>query len=395
MTRRRPVALLTAAILTVLGGSVAAIAASSTPTPTVGMPAGGIFGAASVWDQPVSAAPVAPTSAAMVKDLVAHISDRYGGVAAFNAHSFPNAFYTATTGTPTVDVGFNDCQNKGAEPAGLAAQFAGVPIPADAVPAAGTDSELSVWSPSTDQLWELWEARHTAQGWSACWGGRIDHASTSMGAFPAGYGASASGLAESGGTVELSEIRAGVIDHALTLDIPDTATDYVSPANRTDGGDTDPTAIPEGTRLRLDPTIDVDAIPGLTPIGRIIAHTAQTYGFIVTDSSGAVAVTGESGVEQQAQTGVDPWAALELGVPDYQILQDFPWSDLQALPAGWTATAPTPVTTASSSSPITSTPPPAAPTVTVTAVAPTVTVPGPTVTVTDAHTCTLPCTITR
>ena len=37
------------------------------------------------------------------------------------------------------------------------------PIPASAVQATGSDGELSIYSPSTDQLWEFWHAYHAAE----------------------------------------------------------------------------------------------------------------------------------------------------------------------------------------------------------------------------------------
>lgn len=353
MRRKRPGRLavasgaaLSAALVLTLGSAEASAAVPATALPAAaaiapGMPVAGVFGPASVYRQQVVSAPVAANSAAMVRDLVGVVSDRYGGVAAFNAHSYTNSFATAAAGTPRIDVAFDDCQHKGYLPAGLTGaggQLTGVPIPAGAVPANGTDNELSVWSPGTDQLWELWEAKHTAAGWSACWGGRIDHVSAAVGFFAGGFGASASGLAISGGTLGVAEVRAGVVDHALNLAIPDTYgwQTWSWPAQRSDGGNgSNPNAIPEGTRLRLDPRLDVDALPGLTPIARLVAHTAQTYGFVVSDSAGAVAVTGESGAAEQQATGVDPWLALDHGVPDYAMLAHFPWSSLQAMPKDW------------------------------------------------------------
>ena len=44
----------------------------------------------------------------------------------------------------------------------------------------------------------------------------------------------------------------------------------VPPANRNDGSSTSDDAIPEGTRFRLDPTIDVTSL-GLPPVGVTIA----------------------------------------------------------------------------------------------------------------------------
>ena len=44
-----------------------------------------------------------------------------------------------------------------------------------------------------------------------------------------------------------------------------------------------------GTRFRLDPSVNVDKLQ-LHPVAKMVARAAQTYGFIVTDQSGAVAV---------------------------------------------------------------------------------------------------------
>jgi len=248
---------------------------------------------------------------------------------------YNNSYFVAPAGTPPVDVGFNDCQGKGYLPDGLTApggQFTGVPIPAGAVGANGNDKAMSIYSPSTDQLWEFWVAQQDGSGrWTACWGGRIDHVSQSVGFFDNGFGASASGLAHTGGMVRLADVRAGSIDHALALAIPDTAQGFSWPAQRGDGDSSDPAAIAEGTRLRLDPSVDVDSL-GLHPVAAMIAKAAQRYGFIVTDSSGAVAVTTESGVGEQAATGVDPWEQLLGGTPEYSVLESFPWDHLQAMP---------------------------------------------------------------
>lgn len=44
--------------------------------------------------------------------------------------------------------------------------------------------------------------------------------------------------------------------------------------------------MPEGTRFRLPPTLNVDAIPGLSPYGRAVAHAVQRYGMVLTDKDG-------------------------------------------------------------------------------------------------------------
>ncbi|MGY1636655.1 hypothetical protein ACI78V_08365 [Geodermatophilus sp. SYSU D00742] len=273
----------------------------------------------------------------MVGYLADTVEDVYGGIAAFNVRRYNNNVYVAPPGTATVDVAFDDCQDKGYLPSGLTGpggQFTAVPIPTGAVPAAGTDSTMSIYSPGSDQLWEFWRIGQSPDGrWSACWGGRIDSVSRSPGYFPEGYGASASGLSTTGGTVSLADVRSGEIDHALALVVTNPAIHerFSWPAQRSDGWDPHPHAVPEGTRLRLDPSLDVDELR-LTPVAEMIARAAQRYGFIVTDKGGAVAVTAEGGAAEQAATGVDPWETVLDGVPDYAVMEDFPWDRLQALP---------------------------------------------------------------
>ena len=289
--------------------------------------------------QKVSAAPLAPNSAKTIANLTKQVNDHWGGVAATNAYAYNGAFYTASAGTPRVRVGFHDCQKKGYLPSGLydgAKHFVDVPIPRGATPAAGTDGHLAVYDSAADKLWEFWQMRRTRSGaWEACWGGRIDKVSTGIGQFPFPYGVSASGLPVATGMVTIAEARAGRINHAMLLHVIEAARwDRFSwPANRSDGDSNNPHALMEGQRVRLDPRLNLDAYD-LTPFGRMVAEAAQTYGFIVTDRAGAVAVVTESGAAEKAVTGEDPWRVL-LGGEAYLALKNFPWDRMQALPKDW------------------------------------------------------------
>jgi hypothetical protein len=303
----------------------------SEPEPV--LPSAYPFGADSVWRQDVSTAPVAADSDVMIDGLAAQVADHYGGVAAFNVNSYTASYYEVGPDTPRVDVAWDNCQDKDYTPKGLlgkGGQLSQIPVPADAVPAEGRDAQLTIYSPSTDQLWELWRAKQVGGEWGACWGGRIDGVSQSPGYFSGGFGASASGLAISGGMVWVDDARAGRIDHALSLAVLDVRHwKTVSwPAQRSDGGDKSEAAIPAGTRLRLDPRLDLNGL-ALTPMGRLIAQAAQKYGFIVTDKSGAVAVTAESGGVRASE---DPWPKLLGGKKSYEVMAGFPWDRLQALP---------------------------------------------------------------
>jgi len=287
----------------------------------------------------VSKAPLHPNSRAMVQNLDHQVTSRYGGVAAFNAYKYNVSLATASSSQKRVDVRFTDCQRKGYTPKSLygpQGHFEDVPIPADAIPAGGSDGQLTVYSPSEDRLWEFWKAQKTSSGWSACWGGRVDKASQSQGYFPDGMGASASGLAVSQGAVRVQEAQARRIDHALTLAIPTIGhwKDWSYPAQRSDGSDKSSSAIPMGTRFRLDPSLDVESLH-LHPVAEAIAVAVQKYGFIVSDRSGAVAVSAESGDAVQAKTGKNPWKATLGGTPSYSVMEGFPWDRLQALPEDW------------------------------------------------------------
>ncbi|WP_432511354.1 DUF4124 domain-containing protein [Kineococcus sp. SYSU DK001] len=295
----------------------------------------GLYGARSVWKTDVSQAPLAANSGALVANLAGQV-DRYYGAAAFNVNKFGTSIYTVDAGQRRIDVKWDNCQRKTYTPRGLlgaGGQFTQVPIPDDAVPAAGTDGQLTIYSPSSDQLWEFWKAKRVDGQWQACWGGRIDRVSTSHGHFSEHWGASASGLAVAGGSILVSDAQAGVIDHALSLQLVNAGiySNWSWPAQRSDGQDRSADAIPEGTRFRLDPSVDVDALK-ITPLAKMVAKAAQKYGFIITDKGGAVAITAESPSAVQAATGVNPWTSVMAGKKSYEIFKGFPWDKMQALP---------------------------------------------------------------
>ncbi len=316
--------------------STSTVVHKSTGTNTSGRAVG--FAPDSFWFSDVSKAPLAANSAAQAADLAKQVRDYYGGVAAFNAHQYNVALETVGADVPTVDVTWVDCQNKGSLPAEIytgSAFFKKVPIPAEAAPAVGTDGQLSIYQPSTDKLWEFWQAKKVGNTWQACWGGRIDKVSTNLGQFREGYGVSATNIALAGGMITLADVRRGKINHAMSVAIMDPApyTQISWPAQRSDGHPASKGLIREGQRLRLDPTLDLSKYD-LTPMGRMVAEAAQTYGFIVTDKSGAVAVPTESGLREKATTGKNPWDTL-LTVPDYKVLENFPWDKTQFMPVDY------------------------------------------------------------
>lgn len=290
----------------------------------------------SFYYEDISRAPLAPNSAQAAQNLAAQVRNHWGGVAALNTSDYNASVAYATAGTPRVRVAFHDCQKKRYTPAGLfdgPGHFLDVPIPKTAVPASGRDGQLTVYDRSTDTVWEFWQMRRDVRGqWSACWGGRIDAVSKNPGIFPMPFGVSASGLLMAPGVISLDDFTRGRIDHAMYLAIiaPAPWHEVSWPANRSDGYSRDPHALVEGQRLRLDPSLDIGSL-GLTPVGDMVARAAQTYGFIVSDTAGAVSVVTESGAAVQATTRRNPWSDLLAG-PSYEALRNFPWDKVQVLP---------------------------------------------------------------
>jgi hypothetical protein len=278
------------------------------------------FARSSVWSKPVPAnARIAADSPALVRNLIGQVTT-YGTW--INTYAYSSPIYTVTARQRRVRVTLDTTMPS------LKAGFASVPLPASASPAAGTDGHLIVWQPSTDRYWEFWQLRRASDGWHARWGGVLSHASRNPGYFPAPLGATGTGLPLITGLIRVAELRAGRIDHALALAIPKAkAHDFVWPAQRSDGASPLPDAIPEGTRLRIDPNLDLSTI-GLPPVGLAIARAAQRYGIIVRDQAGAVTFFGE---DPSRFTGPNPYMSLYAGKYPNNILASFPWGRLQVV----------------------------------------------------------------
>ncbi len=210
-----------------------------------------------------------------------------------------------------------------------------VPIPFGAKPAAGTDAQMVVWQPATDTMWEFWRMIKQAGEWHAAAAGVMDHVSTNPGRFSSAawpgaqpwWGATATGLPLVGGLISIDELRQGTIDHALAIAIPDPRAGAWSwPATHGDGDNPDPDSLPEGARLRLDPSLRISSL-NLPPVTRALAEAAQRYGIVIRDRSGVVAFYGRD----PGPGGADPYPTLFGSRYPYELLADFPWRRLQVL----------------------------------------------------------------
>ncbi len=315
---------------------VAAVAPAPAPAATISRSR--IFESNSFWYAPIPVwATLDPNSANYVAEFLRQLNTYYQTVG-INTTSYSSPVYTASSSTPTTRVQVWDCQNKGYIDPALQAQWTAVPIPAYATPSVGTDGEMTIYQPSSNTMWEFWQTRKVNGQWQACWGGQMLNTPLSNGIWPHPYGTTATGLPFMGGQVTAEELKSGVINHAIGIALVDQAsyTTFSWPAQRSDGWNPTnaPNRIPEGTRFRLDPSINVDAL-NMTPVGKMIAKAAQKYGFVDWDTAGSISIRFENALSYTQLGQPDPYVALFNGVPSYKILANFPWDKLQFLPMNY------------------------------------------------------------
>jgi hypothetical protein len=269
-------------------------------------------------------------------ELIAEEAQTIGGGPWMNTIKYSVPIYTVPREQPTVTVRLT---TRHPVPA-LSAAWRAVPLPSNAQPAVGTDGDLVVWQPSTDRLWEFWRLVHDETGgWSASWGGAIQHVSSNPGvygpeAWPGAvtvWGVSASSLSLVGGLISLENLEKGHINHALSMSIPDVrAGVYASPAQRSDGRSTDPLSLPEGAHLRLDPNLNLAALhlPRLT---LMIAEAAQRYGIFIRDHAKVVSFQGQTPYPNTPNPYTGPNGYFEGRKTPRRLLAAFPWNHLELL----------------------------------------------------------------
>jgi hypothetical protein len=295
------------------------------------------FSPTSFWNQPLTPdAPLAPDSPALVEQLSAQVAglQASGQGPWINTRNWSVPVYTVSATQPKVRVRL---LTTSPEPA-LQAAWSAVPLPANAQPALGKDAHLVVWQPASDRLWEFWHLHRGPHGWSAAWGGAMRHVSQSTGVYGPGawpgarpwWGASASSLSIAGGLITLEDLEQGKIEHALAIAIGQVrAGVYASPARRGDGQSSDPLSLPEGARLRLPETLDLEALH-LPKLTLELAQAAQRYGFVVRDRSFGITLFAQDPVPSGTEPFAGPDGFFEGRFPN-QLLASFPWNQLQVL----------------------------------------------------------------
>lgn len=195
-----------------------------------------------------------------------------------------------------------------------------IPIPLGAKPAKGKDRHMVFWNPQTGDEWGLWHVRREKGRWKADNG---YHYNTRWDAVPPnGFISRGAGVPYLAGLITPSEMRRGVIEHALALGINYPSPNHVYPATKSDGRSRKLHALPMGSRLQLDPSLgdsDFDRW-GLDRNARVIARALQRYGMILVDGSGHPKLYGE-------YDGTANWAGLLAA----DTISDIPYSAFRVL----------------------------------------------------------------
>lgn len=295
-----------------------------------------MFAPGAVWNTPIAAdAPLDPESEVIAAAVAKSARER----ATINTTSWSVPVYSVGDTQPLVKV---TQENEGKLNAAMNAAMQGVPLPPDAKAAQGTDKHLVVVQASADRMWEFWGLQFYNGAWFTAWGGAMDQMSQSQGfydptAWPGAtkyWGASATSLPLLGGLMTLAELGywggKPRLPHALSIALPIVRKGaYAWPAQRDDGRVTTPGSIPEGARLRLDPTLNLAGL-GLPPFTLLIAEAAQRYGMYVRDFASNVALY----AQDPTPLGVNPYTAaggIFGGLTPQKILAAFPWEHLQVM----------------------------------------------------------------
>jgi hypothetical protein len=291
------------------------VSASTTPLPATGFPS--VFGASSIWSAPVGSAQTAPNSAGQIAYLLAHLKSpnmtlRAWGVSVAETH----------VGDPTFDVPclvYTSC---------TLGTFGRLPIPVTAAADPSADGQLAVYDPSGGREWDMWQASNRGGVWSSAAGAGVSTGGN--GIVPAGTAAGdAANFPLLGGLIRPEEILQGHIDHPLVFTMPGVSSvGHVCPATHNDGWSSDPNALEEGTRLQLDPSVNVDAL-SIPAWEKPVVRAMQAYGMYLRDGGGSFAIYAENPVSR----GYDAWSKVGISGGDQVGLSGIPWSKLRVVTA--------------------------------------------------------------
>ena len=231
-----------------------------------------VFPPDNAWNQKVAGAPLKANSAQIIAYIQAHGTDNLHPDFGEN-QTYGLPYVVVPQGQALVPITYDEYGDE-SDPGPF-------PIPLNAAVEAGSDAHILVVRQGTCDLYELYHAHRTANGWAAGSGAHWNLNSNAL--RPLGWtSADAAGLPITPGLVRHDEVAAGHIDHAIRVTFDVTCSGYILPATHLASSTSCATnAPPMGMRLRLRADCRLTA---LAPQVRAIAQAMKDYGLIVADN---------------------------------------------------------------------------------------------------------------
>jgi hypothetical protein len=168
----------------------------------------------------------------------------------------------------------------------------GIRIPSEARVPNTSDAQMTIYDVAEGSVYKLQKAVYDSatDTWSA--GGGSWYATASNGLHRSFEESNDErnhghrGIPPATHAVRFDQIESGRIDHALKIAVNTAHQEAVWPMTASDGDSLDPAALPQGARLRIKPSVDLNQL-NLSPAARVIAEALQRYGAVVGDSSGS------------------------------------------------------------------------------------------------------------
>jgi len=255
------------------------------------------------WNAPVAAnAPLNPYGEEILEFLSTgpESGDRCLKLAGAGQSPWGQPFYWATRSDPTYDIQGIDSPQRPPELDSLR-------IPSDARAGDNNDGNMTVFDLESGYVVALTDASfdQSDDEWSAS-GGSVTYLDSNglYGELAASDEPRNTGTHRGNNGATLAArwdmVAAGEIDHVLKVAVgPEVSGRHVFPMVGSDGDYTgdDPAVPPQGLRLRVKPSVDLDAL-NLHPQALVIAEALQKYGFYIGDSGGTTALKLENTVAE-------------------------------------------------------------------------------------------------
>ncbi len=283
------------------------------------------------WNTPLPLdAPRDPRSASMISWLAEDNSPPHLRISGIGDGEWGSPVFVAQGDTPARPL---ECDG-GSCPPSMPEE---IRLPAEARPPDTSDATITLYDIQRGYVLGLWRASQEPDGSWTAQGGDIYYldsnglAGTLAGSDEPRNGGHR-GLNSMVRVLRYDEVDSGSIDHVIELFVNTARMEHVFPmTGHEDHGTWHPDAPPEGTRIRIMPSVDIDSFD-LSPAAKVIATALQRYGAVIGDQTGGPATIG---VENTVLSGRgDLWTSVLTA----DALADIPFEAFEVIELGYDPT---------------------------------------------------------